>query len=145
MQVLEPLETFPEIGTVANPAVLYDGNDVLLCYDASIRSGGGNVVLKFGNVIDFRISPMNVEGLQECRYPVYPYQFNEVTGGEETGKWCPLNPRLWLISFNDVTIEVLFETVSLVIHDAEGGPLDRTLIGNADRCLVTIGGSQRYS
>lgn len=128
MQVLEPKEAFPEIGTVANPAVLYDGNDVLLCYEASTHSGGGNVLLKFGDVIDFRISPMNVEGLRECRYPVHPWQFNEIAGGEEAGKWISLKPRLWLISFNDVTIEVLFGTVSLIIHDTEGGPLHRTLI-----------------
>ncbi len=35
----------------------------------------------------------------------------------------------WLISFNDVMIEVLFETVSLICRDAEGGPQHKTLIG----------------
>ncbi|OAP36991.1 hypothetical protein AU381_20405 [Sinorhizobium glycinis] len=129
MQVSEPQEAFPEIGTVANPAALYDGNDVLLCYQASPRAGGGNVVLKFGDVIGFRVSPINVEGLQECRYPVQPWQFNEVAGGKETAEWKALNPRLWLISFSDVTIEVLFGTVSLIVHDAKGGPLLRTLTG----------------
>ncbi|MCA1440375.1 hypothetical protein I6F07_09145 [Ensifer sp. IC4062] len=129
MQVSSPQEAFPELGTAANPAVLYDGNDAFVCYEASVRSGGGNVVLKFGDVIDFRIKPVNVEGLKECRYPVNPWAFNEVVGGEETARWKALNPRLWLISFNDVMIEVLFETVSLVSHDAEGGPQHRTLIG----------------
>ena len=129
MQVVEPKEAFPEIGTAENPAVLYDGNDAFLCYEASVRSGGGNVVLKFGNVIDFRVSPMNVEGLQECRYPIHAWHFNEVAGSEETAKWTPLSARLWLMSFNDVTIEALFETVSLIVHDVKGGRRPhRTLI-----------------
>jgi hypothetical protein len=117
MQVVDPQEAFPELGTVANPAVLYDGSDAFVCYEASYRAGGGNVVLKFGDIIDFHITPMNVEGLKECRYPVSPWAFNEIIGGEETAKWEVLSPRLWLISFNDVTIEVLFETVSLVCRD----------------------------
>lgn len=128
MQVSVPLEVFPELGTVANPAVLYDGNDAFVCYEASVRAGGGNVVLKFAEVIDFRITPMNVEGLKECRYPVHPWTFTEIVGGEETSKWTALNPRFWLISFNDVMIEVLFETVSLIRRDTEGGPQYRTLI-----------------
>jgi len=126
MQVSEPRETFPELGPVANPAVFYDGNDAFVCYEAS---RGGNAVLKFGDVIDFRITPMNVEGLKECRYPVRPWAFNEVMGGEEIDKWKALSPRLWLITFNDVTIEVLFGTVSLVIQDAKGEPLQTTLMG----------------
>ncbi|KSV70703.1 hypothetical protein N182_05305 [Sinorhizobium sp. GL2] len=109
--------------------MLYDGNDAFVCYEASVRAGGGNVVLKFGEIIDFRITPMNVEGLKECRYPVHPWTFNEIVGGEETSKWKALNPRFWLISFNDVMIEVLFETVSLIRRDTEGGPQHRTLIG----------------
>jgi len=71
-------EAFPEIGTVENPAVFYDGRDAFVCYEASIRSGGGNVVLKFEDVIELRKTPINVEGLRECRYPVNPWAFNEV-------------------------------------------------------------------
>lgn len=129
MQVSTPQEDFPELGTVANPAVLYDGNDAFVCYEASVRAGGGDVVIKFGAVIDFRITPMNVEGLKECRYPVHPWTFNEIFGGKETSQSRPLNPRFWLISFNDIMVEVLFETVSLVRRNAEGGPPHRSLIG----------------
>jgi len=63
MQVVVPHEIFPELGTVANPAALYDGSNVFVCYEASERVGGGNVILKFSDVIDFRITPMNVDGL----------------------------------------------------------------------------------
>jgi hypothetical protein len=128
MQASVPQEDFPGVGTVANPAVLYDGNDAFVCYEASVRAGGGNVVLKFGDVIDFRITPVTVEGLGECRYPVDPWSITEIIGGKETAEWKVLNPRLWLISFNDVMIEVLFETVSLISRDTEGGPQHLTLL-----------------
>ncbi|OCI96433.1 hypothetical protein A6U86_34205 [Rhizobium sp. AC27/96] len=128
MQVSSPQEAFPELGTVENPAVLYDGNDAFICYEASPRVGGGNVVIRFGQVIDFRIIPMNVEGLKGCRYPVNPWSFNEISQCEETSKWKALNPRFWLVSFNDVMVEVLFETVSLLSRDTERRPPHRTLI-----------------
>lgn len=129
MQVSSPKEAFPELGTVANPAVIYDGNDAFVCYETSVRAGGGNVVIKFGEVIEFRITPMNVEGLKDCRYPINPWTFNEVLEGAETTGWTALNPRFWLISFNDVTIEVLFETVSLISRDTKAGSPYSTLIG----------------
>lgn len=132
VQVVVPLETFPEPGTVANPAAL-DGHDVVVCYEASLRAGGGNVVLRFGHVIDFRLSPMNVDGLGDCRYPIEPWAFNEILGGEETSRWQVLAPRFWLISFHDVTIEILFETVAMISRDSEGGPQHKTLIKRAGR------------
>ena len=128
MHVSIPQEAFPEIGTVENPAVFYDGRDAFVCYEASIRSGGGNVVLKFEDVIELRKTPINVEGLRECRYPVNPWAFNEVIGGVETARWHALKMRLWLISFNDIMIEVLFRTVAVIGRDAEQGHQDRTLL-----------------
>jgi len=128
MQVVVPMESFPEPGTVDNPAALYDGHDVVVCYEASLRAGGGNVVLRFGHVIDFRVSPVNVDALGDCRYPIEPWAFNEILGGEETSRWQVLGPRFWMISFRDVTIEILFETVAFISRDSEGGPQHKTLI-----------------
>ncbi len=45
MQVISPREVVPGMGTVANPAALYDGADVFPYYEVSPRAGGGNVVL----------------------------------------------------------------------------------------------------
>ncbi|WDZ78693.1 hypothetical protein PWG15_09455 [Ensifer adhaerens] len=103
--------------------------EIALSFAMKPRSGGGNVVLRFDDVINLQVTPMNVDGLPGCRYPIQPWEFNEVAGGDEAAKWTGLNPRFWLISFNDITIEVLFETVSLVIHDRRGGPLRRSLVG----------------
>ena len=72
---------------------------------------------------------MNVEGLKECRYSVHPWSFNEIVGGEETSKWKALNPRFWLISFNDVMIASDVYKRQLIHRDAEGGPQHRTLLG----------------
>ncbi|KAA0700148.1 hypothetical protein DTW90_00030 [Neorhizobium sp. P12A] len=128
MQVAVAQEAFAELGKVANPAAFFDGNDAFICYEASVRAGGGNVVLRFEDVIDFRITPMNVEGLKECRYPIQPWAFNEILDSEEASRWKALKPRFWLISLNDVTIEVLFDTVSVIGRDTEGGPQHKTLI-----------------
>ena len=128
MHVTSPAEAFPEPGTVCNPAVFYDGSDAFVCYEACERAGAGNAVLKFGEVIDFRVTPMNVEGLEECRYPVKPWAFNEIFACEETIRWKMLGARLWLISFNDVMVEVIFETVALIGRDAVAGPQDKTLM-----------------
>ncbi len=116
------------MGSVANPAVLYDGNNAFVCYEASPQEGGGNVVLKFDDVIDFRITPLNVDGLEGCRYPIKLWAFSEILGAEETLQWKVLDPRFWLISFRDVTIEIHFETVSLVRRDTKGGPQHKTLM-----------------
>ena len=128
MTVTTPHEAFPEIGTVENPAVLFDGHDAFVCYEASVRAGGGNVVLKFGAVIDFRINPETVEGLEAFRYPVAPWAFNEVEGSEETARWQVLNPRFWIISFNDLLLEIVFETVSLIHRCEEQCPPGTTLL-----------------
>jgi hypothetical protein len=128
MQVAVAKESFPELGTVANPAVLFDGNDVFICYETSARAGGGNVVLKFRDVIDFGITPLNVERLKQCRYPIQPWAFNEILDSEEASQWKALSPRLWLISFNDLTIEILFDTVSIIGRDTEGGRQHKTLM-----------------
>ncbi|GKX33100.1 MAG: hypothetical protein MnENMB40S_07180 [Rhizobiaceae bacterium MnEN-MB40S] len=126
--VVAPHEAFPELGTVANPAIHYDGNDAFLCYEASAQAGRGNVVLKFGDVIDFHLTPLNIHGLHKCRYPIEAWSFNEILGSREADPWKVLGARFWLISFNDVTIEILFQTVSIMKHDTEGPSPGATLI-----------------
>ena len=129
MLVSTPREAFPEPGTTANPVVFYDSNDVLLCYEASGRAGSGNVVLKFAEVIDFKITPVNVEGLKDYRYRIQPWTINEVVDAVEAEAWKVLEPRLWLISFTDTTIEVLFDAVTLVTLDLAECHPRHTLMG----------------
>jgi hypothetical protein len=127
MHVSIPQEAFPEIGRVQNPAVFYDGRDALVCYEASVHSKG-YVVLRFGGVIDFRITPVSIDGQRDCSYPVNPGAFNEVIDGPETARWPRLKTRLWIITFNHVTIQALFRTVEIIGRDLDEGPEDRALL-----------------
>ncbi|PRA88066.1 hypothetical protein CQ054_06690 [Ochrobactrum sp. MYb29] len=114
-----PPECLPEIGTIENPALFFDGYDLLLAYDIAPVSGGGVAILAFLRVFHFEKNPINVEGLQAARYPVSPWNFTEVTGSDRTERWRSLRPRFWTISFTDVTVEVVFSQVSKVYETRE--------------------------
>ncbi len=106
----DPVENFPAIGTVENPSTFYDGRDLVLSYEIAPVAGGGIAVLKFHQIFDFRISPMNVEGLANAKHPTRAWAFTEVFGSDKTEYWNvkALNIRFWTISFNDVTVEIVF-------------------------------------
>ncbi|WP_174821685.1 hypothetical protein [Ruegeria lacuscaerulensis] len=125
---ISPAVSFPEIGTVKSPAVFYDGRTVFLSYEIAPVSGGGVAILKFDDVIEFRIDPMNVEGLRAAEFPVKPWDFQEVTGSEKTERWKALKPRFWTISFNDETIEVVFKQVELIDRTHEATAPDAALM-----------------
>jgi hypothetical protein len=117
--VATPKENFPAIGTVANPSMFLDGRDLFLCYETALDRRGRNAVIKFSDVIDFRVSPMNVDALPECKYPIGYWAFNEILNAEELERWKVLEPRLWMISFRDITVEVIFENVELLFISRE--------------------------
>ncbi|MES5100527.1 hypothetical protein ABUK73_20050 [Agrobacterium sp. BA1120] len=121
-------EAFPEIGGVSNPAVLCNGEEAFVCYKVSHREGRGNALLKFSDVIDFRLTPLNTERLDSFRYLISPWQFNEVFGGDQVARWKAFDPRFWLISFNDVVIEILFGTVCMILRDEENFSPQKTLL-----------------
>lgn len=114
-----PEETFPSIGTVENPALFCDGYDLLVCYEIAPVSGGGNAILSFKDVFFFERNPNNVEGLRDSKYPVRAWNFTEVLGSDRTERWRPLERRFWTISFNDVTVEVVFSKVQQVHQSPE--------------------------
>lgn len=115
-----PQEVLPQIGTVDAPALFSDGKDLLLAYDIAPISGGGTAILKFSQVIHFECNPVNTRGLATHRYPASPWAFTEVVGSDLTEEWRVLEPRFWTISFNDVTVEVLFSEVEIVDKNALG-------------------------
>lgn len=120
MESALPTETFPLIGTVENPALFSDGRDLLLSYEIAPAAGGGIAILKFSDVIHFEQNPINVEGLRDAIYPAKPWDFTEVFGSNRTTKWKALEPRFWTISFNDVTVEVVFSKVHKAHETREG-------------------------
>ncbi len=114
MESTRPKEDFPTIGTIEKPAMFFDGYDLLLSYDIAPVAGGGIAILKFSDVIHFEQNPTNVEGLRNALYPTKAWDFTEVCGSERTTKWKALSPRFWTISFNDVTVEIVFSEVKKV-------------------------------
>jgi len=106
-------EAFPRIGTIESPSLFSDGDKLLLSYEVAPVDGGGTVILQFDDVLHFEQNPMNVEGISGARFPTSAWQFTEVLDSDRAQKWQALRPRFWTVSFNDVTVEILFGTVQL--------------------------------
>jgi hypothetical protein len=115
-----PQEVLPRIGTVDAPALFFDGRNLLLAYTIAPISGNGVAILKFWDIIHFECNPVNTRGLATHRYPASPWAFTEVVGSALTEEWQVLHPRFWTISFNDVTVEVLFSEMDIVDRNADG-------------------------
>lgn len=107
-------EDLPPIDTVRNPALFFDDYNLLLCYKVAPIGGGGVAIVEFEDVLHFERLPVNTRGLADWHLPANPWGFTEVEGAELTKNWAILKPRLWTISFNDLTLVVLFSSVRLV-------------------------------
>ncbi|MBS0410828.1 MAG: hypothetical protein JSR86_13005 [Proteobacteria bacterium] len=118
MEGRPPDESFPQIGTIEDPAYFKDCHrNLLLCYDIAPVDGGGNVVLEFRDVVYFEENPNNApEGLCHAKYPVRLWDFTEVVGSDRTDRWSTqyFPRRFWTISFNDSMVEVVFSSVRQV-------------------------------
>ena len=120
MEAKTPAEAFPSIGTVQNPALFSDEDDLLLSYEIAPVAGGGIAILRFSSVIHFEQNPTNSKGLADAKYPTRPWEFSEISGADRTEKWESLQPRFWTVSFNDVTVEVVFEKVEYLDRQPDG-------------------------
>lgn len=121
----DPEDSFPAIGTMDDPAFFSDGRDLLMGYKVAPVAGGGTCILRFSDVIDFRQLPDTVEGRRFSTYQYRPWQFTEVLGSERTGAFRALSPRLWTISFEDMTVEIVFRMVDMVErHSGETSPCE---------------------
>ncbi|MFY1706435.1 hypothetical protein J3365_02950 [Tritonibacter scottomollicae] len=101
------------IGTEEVPAVFFDGDKLLLCYEVAPIAGGGLAILEFDDVLDFRVDPMNVDELSDSPYPVSAWNITEICGSEKAARWAAMDARYWSLSFSDMTLTVLFDTVRL--------------------------------
>ncbi len=123
MQGFPPQEVLPSIGTVENPALFYDGKDLLLCYELASSDGSGTAVLLFSDVIYFEKNSVNLpESGRYLRYPACAWQFTEVFDSDRTERWKALKTRFWTISFADVMVEVVFREVRLLHRNLEANP-----------------------
>ncbi len=105
----EPRENLPMIDTDHDPALFFDGENLLLAYSVAQLSGGGMAVLEFSDVLEFHADSINVDELSEAPYPVTAWGFTEIIGSKKCERWAAMAPRYWSISFNDHTLLVMFE------------------------------------
>ena len=87
----------PELATPESPALFYDANkrDLWLAYAIARSSPLRFAVVRFTDVIDHRLSPINDEGIG--KHPYYKAglhgSFNELRESEETNYWTALRAR----------------------------------------------------
>lgn len=123
----------PELAIPENPAVFSDGHELWLAYETTKEPRGEHcAVIQFQHVIDHRLSPINDEGLGGHVYAAAGlkwYTFNEVLNLPETDRWSSLNAGYWVVTFKDVTLDVIAEAATVVA--------DAVLANNATQALLS--------
>lgn len=106
----------PELAIPDVPALLCDSENLWLAY----RSNRGHSIVKFVDVIDHRLSPINDEGIGEHLYAgagLQFYAFNEVIESAETIRWSALKARHWVVTFKDNTLDVVASDAKVVVRE----------------------------
>src|SRR4051812_47087853 len=100
----------PELAIPDVPALLADSNCLWLAYATTAEPRGQMyAVVRFNDVIDHRLSPINDEGIGKHPYAragLQWYAFNEVIDSVEAIEWHALKARHWVITFKDNTLDV---------------------------------------
>jgi hypothetical protein len=111
----------PELAIPEAPALLTDCSDLWLAYETTADPRGEvYAIVRFHQVIDHRLSPINDEGIGQHPYGKFGlkwYSFNEVIGSTEAARWCMLGARHWVITFKDDTLDVLAASATVVRKD----------------------------
>ena len=100
---------FPEIAIPNDPIVLFNGNKVLLCYE-TIPHNENYAIIEYSNIIEFKVTPINDEGLGKHPYAKYGLKFYSIHIIEntlETKRWSILGAKYWVYCFKDRTFEVI--------------------------------------
>jgi hypothetical protein len=123
----------PELAIPENPAIFSDGNGLWLAYETTKEPRGDiYAVIHFRHVIDHRLSPINDEGLGEHVHAAAGlkwYTFHEVLNSSETNRWSAIHARYWVVTFKEVTLDVIAETATVVA--------DTVLANNATEALLS--------
>lgn len=114
----------PAIGTVGDPSFIWIDRTAYLAYQIAPADGGGCALLRFLDVIEASIIPLNTEGLSKNtsgpyvpEFPIAPWEINEIRNDEKTIYWKALNARRWQVSFENWTIDLIFEQFELMKID----------------------------
>jgi hypothetical protein len=111
---------FPVIGTVEDPAFAWIDRTAYVAYQIAPIDGDGCALLQFSGVIEANILPLNTEGLFKNttgpyapEFGIKPWEINEIKNDSKSGHWKTLNARRWQMSFEDWTLDIIFEEVTL--------------------------------
>lgn len=108
----------PKLAIPDMPATLSDSYSLWLAYETTSEPRGSvHAVIQFSDVIDYRQSPINDEGLGQHRYAASGlkwYEFNEVLNSEETQRWKALGARHWVVTFKDGTLDVIAVSAKVI-------------------------------
>src|SRR5882724_8614305 len=117
----------PEFTVPDMKALLWDSGDLWLCYATAHSSPLRYAIVRFIDVIDHRLSPINDEGIGKHPYAkagLQFYAFNEITGSRETIEWATLGVRHWAVTFKDDTLDVVASDAKVVASDLQAnGPM----------------------
>ena len=114
----------PKLAIPNNPAFASDCDNAWVAYEIVNDSAGVYAVVHFGGLVDFHLLPINDEGLGSHPYASLGlcfYEFNELFGTAETKGWESLAVRQFVITFKDVTIEVLARSATVVARELHAG------------------------
>ena len=113
----------PELAIPDNPAIFSNSDDLWLAYETTAEPRGDiYAVIRFADIIDLRLSPINDEGLGQHPYAsagLKWYSFNEVIDSQETLRWKTLEARHWVITFQDVTLDVVARSAQVIVDRAK--------------------------
>lgn len=129
----------PELAIPESPALLSDSSNLWLAYETTAEPRGEiYAVVRFRNLIDHRLSPINDEGIGEHAYAVAGlkwYSFCEVIGSAEAARWSVLKARHWVITFKDNTLDILAQNAEVVVASVRGSdPVSVLLSLMTSRC-----------
>lgn len=109
----------PELAIPANPALFSNTENLWLAYETTADPRGEIcAVLQFRDVIEHRLSPVNDEGLGQHPYAAAGlkfYAFHEILHSAEASRWQLLAARHWVVTFKDVTLDVVAKSLSIAI------------------------------
>jgi len=105
----------PIIGIPEPPALFSDTNNLLVAYETDEE--GLFAIVRFVDVVDHHLSPINDEGLGKHPYAksgLRFYSFHEILNSPESRLWAPLAMRHWVLTFKDNTLDVLAKSIEIV-------------------------------
>ena len=109
----------PELAIPDPPALLADSDVLWLAYATTAEPRGQMyAVVRFNDVIDHRLSPINDEGIGKhpyCSAGLNWYTFNEVIDSAEAIRWRVLQARHWVVTFKDNTLDVVAKSAEVIV------------------------------